>query len=309
MRFRVLAFEYVVVVCESRPVWRGQAVHALWDGDGQVIYLWAGRTAEQRLGDLLHELGHAWDYHAPAGDDPEALACQKSNFAHQAFMDLARQGGQAALGALAATHPGGALDAEPEALGAVDLGGLSASVGAELVYEPVIGPGGPGGSRGPAVAAGPGASSVMEAMEVTEADGGLRLEPAEEETAGGYGRETLEQRLGGGPTADCASCGRVFYAGDVWQGTSRWANHVDGRLVRGEVVDRALWCPSCGHVQRWVEGWDAVLGVPNGVVVGLPTFDRSPEAFYVFEKHLAEMRRGGAGVEAGPAIRSVGGGW
>ena len=73
-----------------------------------------------------------------------------------------------------------------------------------------------------------------------------------------------------GGRADCAVCGTLFSGAQIVTGPMRW----DADL-QGGVVDRALYCAGCEHVQRWVEGID-LDGRPNGSAVGEPELVREP---------------------------------
>lgn len=99
--------------------------------------------------------------------------------------------------------------------------------------------------------------------------------------------------MGGSTTADCAdrSCGREFFASDVWTSSTRWCNSIGGRVVNGQVVERELYCPNCGLLQVWMEGWDPVRGVPNGVVVALLARTADQDRIRDFWRKLEEQSR------------------
>lgn len=70
-----------------------------------------------------------------------------------------------------------------------------------------------------------------------------------------------------GRHAQCGGCACIIAGGSIISGKPRW-----DQTAGGKVIDRALFCPHCGHVQRWVEG-TLLDGTPNGAVVVGPTFE------------------------------------
>ncbi len=115
----------------------------------------------------------------------------------------------------------------------------------------------------------------------------LRLVPVVDEMP-----ERLEERLGGGLTADCAGegCGLVYHGAAVVTGLPYWLDAIGGRVINGEVVERMLYCEECGHVQWWVEGWDVFRRVPNGVAVVMPELQTGSDAVAKWDLALADQR-------------------
>lgn len=80
-----------------------------------------------------------------------------------------------------------------------------------------------------------------------------------------------------------ASCGRCdTKINDRAIVTSKPRFHI---YAKGWVVDRALFCPHCGHVQRWIEGAN-LDGVPNGAPLDEePEYVRGPQAEEFLRQH------------------------
>lgn len=114
--------------------------------------------------------------------------------------------------------------------------------------------------------------------------------------------EHVADRLGGGPTADCHTCEATFHNGSVWTGRPTWCEQIDGRPVGGMVVERSLYCSHCGHAQRWTEGFDEMLGRPNGVPVSVPVLDATRQGHDAHYQRLAEMKRGGSDATHSHAV-------
>lgn len=93
-----------------------------------------------------------------------------------------------------------------------------------------------------------------------------QMEPCEASVASAAGR---------------ASCGKCdMRIGDRSIVTSKMRWHF---IAKGMVVDRTLFCPHCGHLQRWIEGAD-VQGIPNG-----SPLDEEPE--YIRGAEVEEFLR------------------
>lgn len=68
--------------------------------------------------------------------------------------------------------------------------------------------------------------------------------------------------------AQCATCESLIADGSIVTSVPRF-----DFVAFGNVVDRTLFCPHCGHLQRWTEG-ATMRGVPNGAVVDEPVATR-----------------------------------
>ena len=247
--FRVPPVEVGLEVVDEKPLGpNGQPSSGVADLDANVIRLFSGVRGARRMNVIAHEVGHFWDYYYPADGGPEAGASQKA-LAMQLFLeDVMRLGGPEALDALVSVEEAAervaALQLEEKAAG----GGW---VMREVVVMPVDDPADPG-------------------------------EEGSERAAA--------QRFGTGllGSADCCGvgCGRRFLAARVQTSEPRYVDRLEDpwpdRIVGGEVVERRLFCPDCGHVQTWLEGWDAVRRVPNGVAVCWPQTTTDPEAVAAF---------------------------
>lgn len=251
---------FTVEVLDVRPTGHdGGPCDGVSDLDRHRVLVWSGLRGVRRRHVVLHELWHAKRYYLGVSDasDAEADCDTAAAFMGSVLEQLERQGGLAAL-----------------------LGLVS-----DVVAEEV---------RSALVAEASGFEPLVVVSERRDAETGavlreLTLEALEVDEPG----ESVLDRLGAGLTADCAGCERGFVHVDVWTGPARWVERLDGRLIGGQVVDRALYCPECGHVQRWVEGWDVVLGKPNGVPVCEPRFDRGASALEAHGERLRKQRRGG----------------
>jgi hypothetical protein len=107
-------------------------------------------------------------------------------------------------------------------------------------------------------------AEVRETYVVPDDDGPPRDELAElEERAAerGWGRASGER-------AACAVCGYIVADGSIHDSPPRWSEG-----ARGLVIDRAIYCPGCDHVQKWTEGVTA-SGKPNGELVAGPSSER-----------------------------------
>jgi hypothetical protein len=88
----------------------------------------------------------------------------------------------------------------------------------------------------------------------------MRLRPGESPEANAAKIGLLRSR-------SCGRCSTMVAGGSVVCRPSRLPG----------VLDMALYCECCGHVQRWQEQ-AAASGLPSGIVVGDPTFERGDAA-------------------------------
>lgn len=241
MRFRVGPFEYALRIVADRPVLDGRGVDGLIDYEAETISIYHGVRGRRRLNVLLHELGHAWDYHFAPGTDAEASANHKAAYAQQALHDLDEQGGVAALEALLPVaetdgcSDGPTFDTEDESRADAD----------EAAFE------------------------------------GVRIV-----------RDAQTLRLGTASRADCFVCGRFVYARRIDTGKPYFLRVHRGIPIGGWVVNRAMYCGECGHVQAWIEGVDPMTGGPNGVPIDEPDLltDRGEVAAWLAEHpHCEEV--------------------
>lgn len=271
MRFRVGSWNVPVVLTPQRPIdRRRRACDGLIDFEEASIRLWAGLRGRRLTQVLWHELWHLKRHHLGVTEDMELDCKLASAFIEDIQEQLQRQGGAAHLDTLARQLAGD----EPPAALVVDRRSVTAGYAVRELKLVGIGD------------------------EFPDADGADVSDAFDED-----GRDRPEQRLGGGVTADCVdrACGRSFYGSDVLTGDAYWCDQVGGRVVGGRVVKRELHCPSCGQLQVWVEGFDPVRGVPNGVAVAVLERTSDPARVHDFQRRLDVQRRKALGLVGGEA--------
>ena len=233
MQFRVGALSYDLIITDHRPISPdGHECDGLADLDQQLISIFTGVRGQRRLNVLLHELRHAWRYHFGAGEaHGEETDCDLS--AHYAQQAMADLENQGGLYAL-----DGLVS---EAMQTPDVPGLPSD----------------------------GSGGVMVINTVDEGPRRIReftVVPVEMPAP-----EDIQARLGSASMRDCSKCLRRFTAAQIVTSSPYFAHVIDGHIIEGEVVDRTLYCPDCGHLQRWVEGYDRAWMTPNKVACCLPT--------------------------------------
>lgn len=243
MHFHVGPFAYTVII-EAAPLIdpeTGDPRCGLCVYDDRTLHLSPDLAPHNRWDTLLHEIYHAWLFHLPAPADEEQACNLFAMASAAAHRDLDKQGG---LAALAALRPDDDHD----------------TAGARVVTE----------DRTEGTDADPPAAADAVDVAVDSAD--YTYEPID-------CRESAEAKtFAHGGRASCATCDMIISAASIVTDPPgvRWDH-----ARRGLVVDRAMYCPCCHHVQRWTEGTTG-YGIPNGDPIAAPTFDRDASEVNAF---------------------------